>query len=218
LPYQRESLVILTWLHSLLPHIPRYGYIVVFVAVFLNNVGVPLPGETIFIGAGFVMGKYAGNVWQPMAAGTAACFLGGLCSFWVGRRLSHDQLDRIRWLHLTPHSVGWPQRYFARHGAKTVLISRFIAIFPPAAVNVLAGMTTMSWRSFVSYNLAGSAGSTVSYILLGYLLGNRWPLIQVWLEIPWHYLALSAVILFALGIVFRAAVSRLWAAHVASPR
>jgi membrane protein DedA with SNARE-associated domain len=204
----------LQWLHSLLPHVPRYGYLVVFVAVFLNNIGVPLPGETIFIGAGFVMGKYAGDVWQPMVAGTAACFLGGLCTFWVGRRLSQDQLDRFRWLHLTSHSLSWPQRYFTRHGAKTVLISRFIAIFPPAAVNVLAGMTNMTWGTFAGYNLAGSAGSTVSYILLGYLLGNRWPLIQAWMGRPWHDLILSGLFLIALGIVFRSAVSRLWARHL----
>jgi membrane protein DedA with SNARE-associated domain len=208
----------LSWLHSLLPHMPRYGYIVVFVGVFLNNLGVPLPGETILLGAGFVMGKYAGDIWQPMVAGTAACFLGGLCAFWGGRRLSQGQLDRIRWLHLTTHSLRWPQRYFTRHGAKSVFISRFIAIFPPAAVNVLAGMTTMSWRTFAGYNLAGSAGSTVCYILLGYLLGNRWLLIQAWLGSPWHYLALGALLLIVLGIVFRSAVSRLWAGYVARPR
>jgi membrane protein DedA with SNARE-associated domain len=46
----------LHWLHSLLPHVPRYGFVLVFVAVFLNNVGIPLPGETIFLGAGWSIG------------------------------------------------------------------------------------------------------------------------------------------------------------------
>jgi membrane protein DedA with SNARE-associated domain len=55
--------------------------VLVFIVVFLNNLGVPLPGETILLGAGFILGRAAGSLWQPMAAGTAACFLGGICSF-----------------------------------------------------------------------------------------------------------------------------------------
>jgi membrane protein DedA with SNARE-associated domain len=108
----------LHWLHSLLPHIPHYGYVLVFIVVFLNNLGVPLSGETIFLGAGFILGRVAGSLWQPMAAGTAACFLGGICSFWLGRRLGHTGLERVHWLHLTPKRLKWPERFFKRHGAK----------------------------------------------------------------------------------------------------
>jgi membrane protein DedA with SNARE-associated domain len=86
----------LHWLHSLLPHIPHYGYVLVFVVVLLNNLGFPLPGETILLGAGFVLGKTVDSMWQPMVAGTAACFLGGNCAFWLGRRLGHGGLEKIR--------------------------------------------------------------------------------------------------------------------------
>jgi membrane protein DedA with SNARE-associated domain len=80
----------LHWLHSLLPNIPHYGYVLVFIVVFLNNIGIPLPGDTILLGAGFILGKNAISLWPPMAAGTAACFLGGLWAFWLGRRLGHS--------------------------------------------------------------------------------------------------------------------------------
>ncbi len=42
-------------LRSLLPHMHHYGYALVFIVVFLNNVGFPLPGETILLGAGFIL-------------------------------------------------------------------------------------------------------------------------------------------------------------------
>ena len=77
------------WLHSLLPHIPHYGYVLVFIVAFLNNLGVPLPGETILLGAGFVLAKTAESLWQPVVAGTMACILGGLIAFGLGRRLGH---------------------------------------------------------------------------------------------------------------------------------
>jgi membrane protein DedA with SNARE-associated domain len=139
----------LHWLHSLLPHIPHSGYVLVFVVVFLNNIGFPLPGETILLGAGFILGRTADSLWEPTAAGTAASFLGGICAFWLGRRLGHENLAKFHWLHLTPEKLEWPERYFKRHGAKAVFIARFIAIFPPIAANLLAGMTKMSWRSFL---------------------------------------------------------------------
>ena len=52
----------LHWLQSLLPHIAHYGHVLVFIVVLLNNLGIPLPGETILFGAGFILGKAAGSL------------------------------------------------------------------------------------------------------------------------------------------------------------
>jgi membrane protein DedA with SNARE-associated domain len=90
--YPERAVNMLHWLHSLLPHIPHYGYVLVFIVAFLNNLGFPLPGETILLGAGFVLGKTADSLWQPMVAGTAACFLGGIGAFWLGRQLGKNPL------------------------------------------------------------------------------------------------------------------------------
>src|ERR1035441_6170355 len=95
---QERAVNMLHWLHSLLPHIPHYGYVLVFIVVFLNNLGVPLPGETILLGAGFILGKAAGSLWEPMVAGTAASFRGGSCSFWLGRRLGKRPPFRPPWV------------------------------------------------------------------------------------------------------------------------
>jgi membrane-associated protein len=190
----------LTWLHSLLPHFPHYGYVLVFLVVFLNNLGFPLPGETILLGAGFVLGHTAGSLWQPMAAGTAACFLGGTISFWLGRRVSPARLEKIRWLPLTPARTKRTEQFFKRHGAKTVFLARFIALFPPVAANLLAGMSkSMPWRTFLFYNFTGSAAYTVTYILLGYFFGRQWKHLIAWLGLPTLYLILAGIL--ALGVV-----------------
>jgi membrane protein DedA with SNARE-associated domain len=206
----------LHWLHSLVPYLPHYGYALVFIVVFLNNVGFPLPGETILLGAGFVLGRAAGSLWEPMVAGTAACFLGGICAFWLGRRLGQGGLEHVHWLHLTPKRLEWPQRAFKRHGAKTVFIARFIALFPPVVANVLAGMTRMRWPVFLSYNLTGSAAYTVVYTLLGYFFGKQWKLLRAWLGPRMLYGMLAAIVLVVLAIIFRHSLSR-YAARL-SPR
>jgi membrane-associated protein len=208
----------LHWLHSLLPHIPHYGYVLVFIVVFLNNLGFPLPGETILLGAGFMLGKTADSLWQPMVAGTVACFLGGICAFWLGRRLGHGRLEKIRWLHLTSERIKWPERIFKRHGAKTVFIARFIFLFPPVAVNLLAGMAKMPWRTFLFYNLTGSAAYTITYILIGYFFGKEWKQLVTWLGSTALYLILVGMALIVLGVIYRKALSAFLARHFSKER
>jgi membrane protein DedA with SNARE-associated domain len=200
----------LHWLHSLLPHIPHYGYVLVFIVVFLNNLGVPLPGETILLGAGFVLGKTADSLWQPVVAGTAACFLGGIGAFWLGRRLDQGSLEKIGWLHLAPEWLKWPERFFKRHGAKTVFIARFIFLFPPVVVNLLAGMSKMQWRTFLFYNVTGSAAYTTTYILIGYFFGKKWKLLEAWLGPTALYLILAGLVIVVLAVIFRNSLSGFW--------
>jgi membrane protein DedA with SNARE-associated domain len=201
----------LHWLHSLLPHIPHYGYVLVFIVAFLNNLGLPLPGETILLGAGFVLGKTADSLWQPMVAGTAACFLGGICAFWLGRRLGQGSLERIHWLHLTPERMKWPEQFFKRHGARTVFIARFIFLFPPVFANLLAGMSKMTWRTFLFYNFTGSAAYSTVYILIGYFFGKKWKLLEAWLGPTALYFILTGMVLMVLGVIFRHTIIGFWA-------
>jgi len=200
----------LQWLQSLLPHIPQYGYVLVFVVVFLNNIGFPLPGETLLLGAGFILGRAAESLWQPMAAATAACFLGGICAFWMGRRLGESGIEKIRWLHLSPKRLKRLDRFFKRHGAKAVFFARFIALFPPVAANLLAGVSNMQWRTFLFYNVTGSAVYSVSFILIGYFFGKKWKLLDAWFSPMTPYLVIVGIMLVVLGVIFRHSLSKFW--------
>ena len=197
----------LHWLHSLLPHIPHYGYVLVFIVAFLNNLGMPLPGETILLGAGFVLGRTGHSLWPPIVAGTMACFLGGICAFWLGRRLGLAGLEKIRWLHLTTEHLQWPEQFFRRHGAKTIFIARFIFLFPPVVPNLLAGMSKMPLRTFLFFNLTGSAAYSTTYILIGYFFGKKWKLLEVWLGPTALYLILAGLVIVVLTVIFRHSVS-----------
>ena len=196
------------WLRSLLPHLHHYGYALVFIVVFLNNVGFPLPGETILLGAGFILGKAASTLWPPIVAGAVACFLGGICSFWMGRRLGQSGLEKFHWLHLTPERLKWPERFFRRHGAKAVFIARFIALFPPVVANLLAGMSKMPWDIFLFFNLTGSVVYSISYTLIGYFFGKKWKLLEAWLGPTALYVILVGIALIAFGVMFRRPVSK----------
>ena len=76
--------------------------------------------------------------------------------------------------------------------------------------NLLAGMTKMSWRTFLFYNLTGSAAYATTYILIGYFFGKKWKLLEAWLGPAALYLIFAGIILLVLGVIFRHSVSGYW--------
>ena len=118
-------------------------------------------------------------------------------------------MERFHWLHLTKKRLEWPERFFKRHGAKTVFVARFVALFPPIAANLLAGMTKISWPSFLFYNLTGSAAYTTTYILLGYWFGKKWKIFIAWLGPTACYLLVAGIAFVLLGVIFRHRFSKL---------
>ena len=132
-------------------------------------------------------------------------------AFWLGRRLGQGSLEKIHWLHLTPKRLRWPERFFKRHGAKTVFIARFIFLFPPVMANLLAGMSKMKWRTFLFYNVTGSAAYSTTYILIGYFFGKKWKLLEAWLGPTALYLILTGLVIVVFAVVFRHSVSGVWA-------
>ena len=119
-------------------------------------------------------------------------------------------LEKIHWLHLTADQLKWPERLFKRHGARTVLFARFIFLFPPVVMNVLAGIAKMPWRVFLFYNLTGSAAYATIYILIGYFFGKKWKQLEAWLGPTALCLILTAIAFVVLGVFFRHSLSALW--------
>jgi membrane protein DedA with SNARE-associated domain len=99
-----------------------------------------------------------------------------------------------------------------------VFISRFIAIFPPAAINILAGMAKMPWRVFLFFNFTGSAASTISYILLGYFFGKKWQRFEALLGPLAIYLILAAIALMVVAVIFRRLLFGIWSRHFSTHR
>src|ERR1051325_5887649 len=97
----------LHWLQSLLA---AHGYWVAFLTVFLNNLGVPIPGDMMLLGAGFLAQKGTLSFGVVFAVGTAACFLGGNGAYWIGRRFGHSLLRKIRWLRIDPQTIKQVER------------------------------------------------------------------------------------------------------------
>jgi len=158
----------------------RYGYLLIFGAVLLENAGVPSPGHTVMLAGGALAQQ--GHLWLPLviATGVLAAVLGDNIGYLIGRRGGRTLL--IRYGHrilLTPETVEKAERFFERHGPKSVFLARFVTGLQTIGA-LLAGASRMPWRSFFGWNLLGAIAWATAYAALGYLFGASWKALEQW--------------------------------------
>jgi membrane protein DedA with SNARE-associated domain len=156
----------------------RYGYAVVFVGVFLENAGVPVPGETALL-AGAALSHF-GRLSLPRVIATAVCaaIFGDNLGFAIGRRAGRGLAERHGWrIGLTRRRLAQFDAFFHRHGAKTVFIARFVTGLRVFGA-LLAGTSGLPWRTFLFYNAAGAIVWSTAVAIVGYALGQSWETLE----------------------------------------
>jgi len=156
----------------------RYGYAVVFFGVFLENTGVPVPGETMVLAGGALAHfGHLSLVWVIVFAIVAAT-LGDNLGFAIGRKGGRRFVERFGGrVGVTPARLHEFDRFFEKHGAKTVLVARFITGLRVVCA-ILAGGSGMPWPEFILFNAAGAILWSTTIALVGYFLGRSWDTIE----------------------------------------
>src|SRR5205823_14108065 len=98
--------------------------------------------------------------------------LGDNFGYYIGRVGGRPFVERFgRYFFIKPHHLNYAERFFVRHGGKTVFFGRFVTILRIWSA-FLAGMHHMHWRSFLVYNAAGGVLWATIYGTLGYIAGR----------------------------------------------
>lgn len=169
-------------LSALLSYFEQYGYWVVFFGVMLENAGVPVPGETILLAAGFFAAQGHFQIWGVIAIAALGAVLGDNAGYFIGRRVGRATLERYgRYAGLTHSRIAHMDRFFAAHGNKTILVARFITGLRVFAA-LLAGSSRMQWRTFVIYNMLGAVLWSVAITLAGFFFGRSWDALERWIK------------------------------------
>ena len=153
------------------------GYLLLVGIVFTETgllVGFFLPGDSLLITAGLLAGMGSLNIWWLNGVVNAAAILGDSTGYAIGRRLGPRIFTRPKSMLFNPKHVQRTQRFYEKYGAKTIVIARFVPIIRTFAP-VLAGVGSMRYRRFLTYNVVGGIGWVVSMTLAGYLLGQTVP-------------------------------------------
>lgn len=138
-------------------------------------IGFFLPGDSLLFIAGFLSSNAGGNVLPPLpiVAGVAfvAAVAGDQVGYLFGKKVGPSLFDRPQSRLFKPSHVEKAQAFFDKHGAKTIVLARFVPIVRTFAP-IVAGVGTMKYRTFVTFNIVGGLLWGVGVTTLGYFLGE----------------------------------------------
>lgn len=176
----------LPFLDMTLPQmIEAIGYMGVFLIVFVESgipIGLvlPLPGDTLLFSAGLLAAGGAFDLFPLVATIVVAAILGDSAGYWFGAKYGPKLFARKDALFLNERNLKRTEGFYQRYGRGALVIARFLPIFR-TLVPIFAGVGSMSYGSFILFNVLGALLWGVSITILGYYLGALIPNIDQYL-------------------------------------
>jgi membrane protein DedA with SNARE-associated domain/rhodanese-related sulfurtransferase len=188
-------------------HLHEHGVLLVFLAVFLEQAGLPLPSFTVVVAAGALVATSQVSAWGVLAAAVVAALLANLAWYGAGLRYGQRVLRLVCRVSLSADTcVRMTQSIFLRWGLASLLLSKFLPgislVAPP-----VAGAVRMPLLRFLAASSAGTLLWGGCYLLLGYLFRDQ--IDQVFnyghqhLQVVLHILALALLLYIAYRAIQR---------------
>ncbi|WP_336740601.1 DedA family protein [Aureimonas altamirensis] len=184
-------------MHQVLDFLHAYGAIAIFVIIFLESTGLPLPGESLLIASGLLAGRGELDIWTVFLAAWAGGMLGDNLGYVIGRTVGRPVIVRYgSKVGLTEPRFAAVERQFLKHGALVVLFARFFVVLRQLN-GLVAGITGMHWLHFFIANAAGAALWAGFWAFAAYAFGTE-------LE---HYLHYGRQAFYVVGIALAIAAA-----------
>lgn len=150
----------------------HWALLVMFALLALESFGLPLPGETALIACGVLASQGALSIAWVIAVAILAAIVGDNLGYATARHGGRRLLLRYRLTrNYAERYLPRGERFFAKHGGKTVFIGRFVAVLRVTAAWV-AGLSHMRWWRFFGWNAAGGIVWATLVGLISYYLGS----------------------------------------------
>ena len=160
-------------MNETLQFLTRHGYLVVMGWVFAEQAGVPVPALPILLTAGALAGIGRMNLWAAWGVAIAGSLASDILWYELGRKRGIRVLQFLCRISLEPDScVRNTQGVFGRHGARTLLVAKFVPGLG-AAATPLAGVVKMPAARLLLFDTMGAALWAGTYLILGLVFSNE---------------------------------------------
>lgn len=160
-------------MHETIQFLTEYGPLVLFVVVFVEQIGLPLPALPVLVAAGVLAGTGHLNLWIALGVTVSAALAADWIWFELGRRQGRRVLDVLCRIALEPDScVRRTEDFFIKHGLHSLVVVKFIpglsTITPP-----LAGIVGLGVPLFLLYDGLGAVIWAWSGLGIGYVFSDQ---------------------------------------------
>lgn len=157
--------------------LPTIGYLGIFIVVFAESglfIGFFLPGDSLLFTAGFLASTNIFNIWILVPLCFIAAVLGDSVGYAFGHKVGRRLFHKKESLLFHKDNLEKAERFYEKHGKKTIILARFMPIVRTFAP-IVAGIGRMQYRTFLLYNVIGGVLWGVGLCLAGYFLGKTIP-------------------------------------------
>lgn len=189
-----------------------WGYLGIFGLVFLGNMGVPVPEETVLIAGGFLAAHGLLDREWVYAVAIASAVVGDCCGYAVGRTGGQHLLERLAGrFDFVRSRIERLRTFFDQHGSKAVFMARFVAGARFLA-GPMAGAAGMPFLRFLGWNVMGALIWCSLMVTIGYLVGD-----EIWRAVGLVHWSARWIALGAFLILLVACLVRWWTSQTAQP-
>ena len=185
------AMIIVEW-------VEQFGYLGIFIMMFLESTFFPFPSEVAMIPAGYLAAKGDMNLIMAIVVGTLGSLMGALFNYYLAKKYGRKGVLRFgKYFFFTEEKLQKMEAFFVNHGSFSTFVARLIPGVRQL-VSLPAGLSKMPLDKFALHTTLGAGLWGTVLVLLGYFLGDNEALIKEYL----HQIVLAtlAIIAIASGI------------------
>lgn len=154
------------------------GYLGIIMAMAAENIFPPIPSEAVMPMAGYLTTTGRFNLGLTILSGVLGSLIGAVVLYyigvWAGNLAFKSFLDRYgRFFMTTSKDLEAAEKWFEKHGEKSVLLTRIIPIVR-SIISIPAGFIKMPIKKFMIFTTVGTTIWTTFLTVVGVVLGENW--------------------------------------------
>jgi len=178
--------------------VSAFGYIGIFIMMFLESSFFPFPSEVVMVPAGYLAAKGEMNIFIAIFAGIAGSLAGAVFNYFLAVKYGRSFLSKYgKYVLIKEETLEKMEDFFAKHGHISTFSGRLI----PAVrqyISLPAGLARMNLWKFSLYTSLGAGIWVIILTLLGYFIGHNQELVSEYIKV----IVISILALLAIGIFF----------------
>jgi membrane protein DedA with SNARE-associated domain len=191
-------------MHLLFLSITKYSYFEIFIALGLGIVGLPIPDETLMAYVGFLVFQGKLNYLFTVMVAFMGTSCGITIGYILGRKFGNPFIKRYSAkIYVNSERIQNAEKFYNRYGK----FALFIGYFIPGVrhlMAIFAGTSLMPYRVFALFAYAGGLLWTITFVSLGYFLGEKWHNVYMYSHRYIIPVVLVSIIVLSIAIYWKA--------------